>query len=371
MTDSNLFFYSELTTMAALQLMLIDAQYRKLPKPRIFRDRTSPLDSLDDSELIARYRLPRHCLLELLDNLKIDLERTTNRTHPMSVATQVLSALRFYATGSMQKDAGDLHGISQASVSRCVSSVSTALCRKAASYIHFPTDHEEVKMIMSNFHDIAKFPNVISCVDGTQIAITSPRQNEHLYVCRKGYHSLNVQVICDAKLRFLNVIAKWPGSTHDSFIFKSSAIYEHLEQQQQQQSGSHGWLLGDSGYPLLPYLLTPVLRPAGGADERYNRVQRHTRNAIERGIGVWKMRFRCIHKTGGCLQSPPETCAKIIVACAVLHNICINNNVPETEPCDSLPDDIDDDDTLQANTQQNSGTKVRSRLISERFAREN
>jgi len=92
----------------AVQLFLVNDRQRQ-NRPRIFRDRSSPLDSLDDADLIARYRLPRQCIIELCDRLNHDLERATQRTQAMSVPTQVLTALRFYASGSLQKDAGDLH----------------------------------------------------------------------------------------------------------------------------------------------------------------------------------------------------------------------------------------------------------------------
>lgn len=44
------------------------------------------------------------------------------------------------------------------------------------------------------------FPGVCGCVDGTHIAIVAPKTNddlypEHIYVNRKGYHSLNVQLV--------------------------------------------------------------------------------------------------------------------------------------------------------------------------------
>jgi hypothetical protein len=39
------------------------------------------------------------------------------------------------------------------------------------------------------------FPNVLGCIDGSQIKIRKPRTNEADYVNRKGYHSINVQVI--------------------------------------------------------------------------------------------------------------------------------------------------------------------------------
>lgn len=42
---------------------------------------------------------------------------------------------------------------------------------------------------------VSGFPNVVGCVDGTQIKIKAPNVNEGEYVNRKGFHSLNVQVI--------------------------------------------------------------------------------------------------------------------------------------------------------------------------------
>ena len=42
----------------------------------------------------------------------------------------------------------------------------------------------------------AGLPNVIGCLDGTQIPITAPADNEADYVNRKPFHSINVQV-CD------------------------------------------------------------------------------------------------------------------------------------------------------------------------------
>ena len=44
------------------------------------------------------------------------------------------------------------------------------------------------------FYAEANFPGVVGAIDGTHIPIIAPNENEHLYVGRKGYHTINVQV---------------------------------------------------------------------------------------------------------------------------------------------------------------------------------
>ena len=70
--------------MAATFIVLSEHEpkKRKMPVPRIFRDRTNPLEGFSDTELISRYRFPRHGILERLDLIEKDVSRTsTTRTY--------------------------------------------------------------------------------------------------------------------------------------------------------------------------------------------------------------------------------------------------------------------------------------------------
>jgi len=74
--------------------------------------------------------------------------------------------------------------------------------------------------------------------------------------------------------------------------------------------------------------MTPVIDAIEGSPEaEYNRKQMRCRSLIEQCNGVLKMRFRCLLKHRVLHYSPP-TASKIIYTCAVLHNMCINKNVP-------------------------------------------
>lgn len=68
------------------------------------------------------------------------------------------------------------------------------------------------------FQRIGGLTGVVGAIDGTHVRIVAPEQDEALYVNRKRYHSINVQVVCDARYRLIDVVARWPGSTHDSRI---------------------------------------------------------------------------------------------------------------------------------------------------------
>ena len=48
---------------------------------------------------------------------------------------------------------------------------------------------------MQKYYQLAKFPNVLECIDGSHIAVRSLKKDEHLFVNRKCFHSINVQNI--------------------------------------------------------------------------------------------------------------------------------------------------------------------------------
>lgn len=114
-------------------------------------------------------------------------------------------------------------------VSIIVVKVSNAIARKRQQFIRIP-EQEAARAMQRKFKDIAGFPYVIGCVDGVHVQIQPPPvENKEIYRCRKSFMSLNVQGICDADLRFINVVARWPGSIHDSRAFDNSLICNRFE----------------------------------------------------------------------------------------------------------------------------------------------
>ena len=276
---------------------------------------------LSDEEFRKRYRFTKAGFTYILDILKDDIpEAQDNRGHPIPPEVQLQVGLRYYATGTFQIVCGDICNVSQPSVSRIVRKISNAIALKSKDFIVFPTGEAAIHT-QHEFKNKFGFPHVVGCVDGSYVPIQSPNlPDREVFRCRKGYKSLNIQGICDSKLKFTNIVARWPGSTHDARIFDNSSICMRFE-----ENRIPGLLLGDKGYPCRPFLMTPFRNPAVEAEVQYNRSLSKTRTSVERMFGIWKRRFPCL-KVG--LRCKLDTAMSMITATVILHNIAINLQEP-------------------------------------------
>jgi hypothetical protein len=76
-------------------------------------------------------------------------------------------------------------------------------------------------------------------------------------------------------------------------------------------------LLGDSGYAIAPWMLTPFRNTQTADKETYNKQHSKERVIIERVFGQVKKRFPLL---GNLIRVKLDKVPKIFVACAILHN---------------------------------------------------
>lgn len=205
---------------------------------------------------------------------------------------QVACALRILAEGSFQRPAGDNVNISQPSASRILHRFCKALISSFPDVIKFPRTEQAILDTKHQFEVKFGLPGVLGCVDGTHVHIKAPSTHEHLYVNRHQRHSLNVQAVCNSEMLFTNVVAKFPGSCHDAYVFEQSALGQQLA----ESNGELGYLMGDSGYPLRTWLVVPFdERQRDGMtpqQQAFNKCHTKCRCIVERCFGMLKSRYR-------------------------------------------------------------------------------
>lgn len=106
-------------------------------------------------------------------------------------------------------------------------------------------------------------------------------------------YSIHVQVVCNTNNFITNVVAKFPGSIHDRYIFRNSSVYRMVQNMDDNSRllgkkvvlRKHCWsidckgvgesmcfcITGDRGYQLQPWMMTPVCNPTNDREAAYNR----------------------------------------------------------------------------------------------------
>ncbi|XP_064470766.1 putative nuclease HARBI1 [Ornithodoros turicata] len=290
------------------------------PRHRL-RDWKSPFERFGDDEFRSRYLFSKDAVLEL--HKLLGLRTKSNRGCPVHPLHQLLITLRYFASASFQAVAGDLENVSQASVSRCVATISRAVANLRLRYVRLPESHE-IPGVKEEFRALAGFPDVTGCVLSRHVHILNPGgELSNMYLNEHGFCSINVQMTCGPKMQFYNIMADSPGGIQASNVLEESDFGALLT------SGRYpGIILADSAYPCTDYLFTPLESPTTASEKRYNESHSKTYQVAQDTVGLWKRRFRCLSSR---LSTKLHTSIAIVVATAVLHNFALEKKEPLPE----------------------------------------
>eukprot|EP00079_Xenopus_tropicalis_P035161 XP_017948932.1 PREDICTED: putative nuclease HARBI1 [Xenopus tropicalis] len=297
---------------------------RRPPQERVFRARTEFLN-LPEEVIIQRYRLHPALIRDLCHLLEHDLQPSTGRSHALPVYVKVTAALDFYTSGTFQTPAGDAAGISQASMSRCVTQVTEAIVRRAHRFIRFPRGCIQRRAAARDFHRLHGFPGAVGAVGCTHVALKPPSDHESRYRNRWRYHSMHMQAVCDARGALTHIVAEYPGSVSEEDILVQSSLGHMF--QNRGQDDDDAWLIGGRCYTQKPWLMTPIEDPQSPAELQYNDSHTAALSVLSAAFGSLKSRFRCLSRRGGSLQYSPLKVSQIFVACCVLHNMALSHGL--------------------------------------------
>lgn len=144
-------------------------------------------------------------------------------------------------------------------------------------------------------------------------------------------------------MEFIHCYVGYPGSVHDQRVFNVSELQNFCNDETKFPYDTH--LIGDAAYKILKTILVPY-KDNGRLTQRqknYNYCLSSTRMVVERSIGLLKARFRIL------LDKLPmkriDLIPNYIMACCVLHNICLMRNDMIEIPIiveDEMQNNIDD-----------------------------
>ena len=235
--------------------------------------------------------------------------------------------LRYLPSGNSQLSLSYLFRMGRKTISQIVSETSRAIhIALKDPYYSPPSCTEQWKQISVEFGEQWQFPHVIGAIDGKHIRIKAPRKSGTTYNY-KGFFSIQLLAICDAKYKFIFADVGQYGSNNDCAVLSNSSIGKRLEQGTLQIPPAEKipgidmeipyYLLGDEIFPLEPWLTRPYPGNQPEPEQIFNYRQSRSRLPIENSFGILVARWRIFESP---IQAKPKNVISYVMACLCLHN---------------------------------------------------
>ena len=229
----------------------------------------------------------------------------------------------------------EMFAIGKSTVSLVLHDIVQAINMTVRSEIAWPSG-EKMRETEARFHALCGLPGVLGAIDGTHISISKPRVGPiDYYYFKSGGHTLNCQAVVNSNKRFLDLFLGIPGSTNDARMLRRSSLYNKamhgtLWDAGVSFEGFPPYLLADSGYPLLPWLMV-AHRGQGNmsvADTLFNRKLCRGRGIVENAFGILKQTFREF-----LVKSDMQVVFlhDVITCCAISHNMLLGQTHGDVE----------------------------------------
>ncbi|XP_031341483.1 putative nuclease HARBI1 [Photinus pyralis] len=198
-------------------------------------------------------------------------------------------------------------------------------------YIKLPETCSQWEEIATGFYNEWQIPNVLGALDGKHIAFCAPLASGSTYYNYKGFHSIVLLALTDAKYRFTYIDVGVNGRVSDGGVFSQSDLYRALENNSLNipldkplpgmQRAVPYVILADAAFPLKKNILKPY--PFRGLTEEqaiFNYRLSRGRRVVENAFGILANRFRILL---GKINLGADKTRDITLACCALHNFLI------------------------------------------------
>ncbi|XP_016462370.1 protein ALP1-like isoform X1 [Nicotiana tabacum] len=253
---------------------------------------------------------------------------------PMSLHEQVALALRRLSSGNSLISVGDSFGAHHSTVSQVTWRFIEAIEEKGLHHLRWPSTEQDMSQIKSKFERIQGLPNCCGAIDTTHITmmLSSSEQTADVWLDQNKNHSMILQAVVDPDMRFRDIVTGLPGKMKENSVLQSSIFFKLCEKGDRlngnniklsEEAEVREYIIGDSGFPLLPWLLTPYQgKELSESKAEFNKKHFATRIVAQRALARLKEVWKMIH---GLMWRPDKhKLPRFILVCCILHNIVID-----------------------------------------------
>ncbi|KAK4337936.1 hypothetical protein RND71_042423 [Anisodus tanguticus] len=277
-----------------------------------------------EDEFKKAFKMSRATFYMICEELEsVVTKKDTMLRQAIPVRQRVAVCIWRLATGEPLREVSKRFGLGISTCHKLVLEVCTAIKSVLMpKFVQWPNDNK-MNEIKQEFQMLSGMPNVGGSIYTTHVPIIAPKvsvaayfNKRHTERNQKTSYSVTVQGVVDPNGVFTDVCIGWPGSMSDDKVLEKSALYQRANRGLLKDF----WVVGNSGFPLMDWVLPPYTRQnltwtQHAFNEKVGEIQKVAKEAFMR----MKARWSCLQKrTEVKLQDLPV----VLGACCVLHNIC-------------------------------------------------
>ena len=246
---------------------------------------------------------------------------------------RLVVTLRFLASGDSQQSLSYSYRIGKSTLSTVISETADAIYKcLEKEYISCPKSEADWLVISDQFEEMWNMPHTIGSIDGKHIRIECPKLSGTHYYNYKGFYSIVLLAVCDARYCFTVFDLGQYGSNNDSGVLANSSMGEKFEYDELNVPASSDrsydgtlsvgslpyFLLGEEIFPLKTWLIRPF--PGNVTTETqkvYNYRHSRARRVIENAFGILSARWRIFQRP---IRAKIENVERFTLACLAMHN---------------------------------------------------
>ena len=287
-----------------------------------------------DKKFKKSFRITRDIFEHILEEILPDLIKTPTpmKPNPITPATQLAITLYRLAHGCSLSALEDVFGWSIPANDKTFNYVCRVLVQRLYDrYVRLPETEEEWTAEIKGFTENYEFP-CVGAWDGFHVYVSS--QLKSYFSFKKRYSISNNGLVAHNK-RILYAAAGAPGSTHDARLLRHTSLFKDIVSgdaipDQQLELGDFGTIplvtVGDSAFPKFAWLLKAYDDRTNDPQQRFfNKCLRSARVVCENAYGMLKGRWRILYKKA---EVRNFNLKYVVMACIMLHNLCIERNDP-------------------------------------------
>jgi hypothetical protein len=261
----------------------------------------------------------------------------------LSLQDRVAVALRMLNSGEPPVTVGSSAGVDESTASLVTQVFIEAMAKRTSHLLNWPYT-SEMEKIKRKFYKVYGLPNCCGVVHTARIKFASQNPD-------KENDGILMQTLIDPDMRMRDC---WQGSfgnmnqssiLHDSSLFKSSESGTCLNSSKLRLSDGSDvgeYVVGDAGYPLLPWLLTPYQLendvPLSDSKVEFNRRHNAAIAIAQKALARLKDTWKCLQGEGWHPNNQREM-FWTIKTCCLLHNLVIYMEEEEEEDCAGMASD--------------------------------